>query len=504
MKGTSDSKTRTKPRPKPKPHAGILTVVVLFIAADLVYFIRLSNQAFFDSPRDDHAADHHSPYNLFLKGTHLTKLGHRLAAMRKTEDKGNAKNTPKVGGKEDATTNDNVNKKKPTADQLELIKIAKERGLMNIDDKGPILEILTQAGLDLTKEGDLDQETIDKLPTWTHVNNLYGAKPVILGLERCEDFRNSVPATTRFLGMAGTFNTGTNLIHAVMKHNCQITERMEVYGYKSKGVRWQVPWGKHYMARYRGSEHSTHTDADVPHNHTMALVSIRDPYSWMQSMCRHQYAAKWPNKKLHCPNLIATESDIESMPALKKKYGRKSKTVEQLIPVDIKYSTEVVHSHSSLAHWYSEWYGDYLHADFPRLIVRFEDLLFHGEEVARAMCECGGGVPVPDNGRSGKFVHVSESAKTGKSAHGPLKDRTNLVGALIKYGSFEHRTDLMTPEDLDAARRYLDPEIMEAFGYHHPASAKEELEGMKDIEIVKAATDSGRYDDDHSRKPGNN
>jgi hypothetical protein len=26
----------------------------------------------------------------------------------------------------------------------------------------------------------------------------------------------------------------------------------------------------------------------------------------------------------------------------------------------------------------------------------------------------------------------------------------------------------MTPDDLKAARKYLDPHIMETFGYHHP------------------------------------
>mmetsp|Transcript_4339 Transcript_4339/g.10475 ORF Transcript_4339/g.10475 Transcript_4339/m.10475 type:complete len:513 (-) Transcript_4339:187-1725(-) len=499
IKRSPHSKTRTRK----KPHVGFLIGVVLLIVADGMYFIRLTSQAIFGgSSLDEHGTNHHSPYNLFRKGTHLLKLGDRLAARRETTTKGHV--DVDIDAKMDVTTkghDEDTYRKTPTADQLELIRIAKENGLTNVDDKGPILEILLQAGLDLTKKGELDQETLDKLPTWTQVETLYGPKPVIVGLERCEEFRNSIPATTRFLGMAGTFNTGTNLIHAVMKHNCQITERMEAFGAKSKGIRWQVPWGKHYMARYSGSGHFSDTDTDVPHDHTMALVSIRDPYSWMQSMCRHTYAAKWPYRKKHCPNLIATDEDIENMPVLHQKFGNtlgKDNHEERLIPVRVKYSKEVAHEHSSLAHFYSDWYSDYLGSDIPRVVVRFEDLLFHGEEVARAMCECGGGVPVPDNERSGKFVHVSESAKTGPTAHGPLKDRTNLVGALIKYGSFEHRTDNMTPDDLEAARRYLDPEIMEKFGYRHPPSPEEGEEG---VEMGKAATESGRYDDDHSVKP---
>ena len=93
------------------------------------------------------------------------------------------------------------------------------------------------------------------------------------GLERWEEFRNAVEPTTRFFGMAGTFDTGTNLIAVFMKFNCQITERMEVYGKKSKGVRWQVPWGKHIMARYRETEDFTKPDSDVPHDHILPLVS---------------------------------------------------------------------------------------------------------------------------------------------------------------------------------------------------------------------------------------
>ncbi|VEU34091.1 unnamed protein product [Pseudo-nitzschia multistriata] len=505
---TTTMKRSNKKRTKPKPNFGLSAAVMLLVVADLVYFFKLSREALFDTPRDLNNAGHHSPYNLFSNGNHLSKLGNRLASIRNTntQDKDTTEN--EANENKAPTTKENLSRRAPTAEQSKLIEIAKKRGLTNIDDKGPILEILTQAGLDLHKEGDVDQETMDQLPTWTQVEQLYGPTPKIIGLERCGEFRDSVDPSTRFLAMAGTFNTGTNLIHAVMKHNCQITERMEVYGAKSKGIRWQVPWGKHWMARYRDSEHSTKTDADVPRSNTLPLVSIRDPYTWMQSMCRHGYAAKWPHIKSHCPGLIATENDINTMPRLRRLYGHihnEDENVEKLIPVNIAYNKNLTHSHLSLAHWYSEWYKDYLTADIPRIMVRFEDLLFHGEEVARTMCECGGGVPVPDNGRSGKFIHISESAKTGLAAHGPLKDRTNLVGALIKYGSGAHRIDSMTQADLEAARRYLDPEMMETFGYKHPRLPDQQPEDAQEMSanaMENVPTESGRYDDDHSYTPG--
>mmetsp|Transcript_22277 Transcript_22277/g.52965 ORF Transcript_22277/g.52965 Transcript_22277/m.52965 type:complete len:452 (+) Transcript_22277:205-1560(+) len=393
-----------------------------------------------------------SPHNLFVKSNND---GHSPNPLQYESDP--------------ARTSHQSARVAPTDEQDELIQVAKHRGLQRVDDKGPILEILTQAGMKIEDESDLDQETLDRLPTWTQVQNMYGSKPIIHGLEKCEDFRNAVEPKTRFFGVAGTFNTGTNLVADLLKFNCQITERMEVYGEKSKGVRWQVPWGKHMMARYRDSDHTTVTDKDVPKDHILPVISIRDPFSWMQSMCRHTYAADWPHNKHHCPDLIATEADISIMPKLNALYGNQDDgDVEKLVPVDIKYNRDLTVHHRSLAHYYSEWYNDYLKVDYPRIMLRFEDMLFYGEEVTRTVCQCGGGVPVTDNGRSGRFAHVSESAKKGATAHGAKSQRTNLVGALIRYGSFANRTDSLTKDDLNAARRHLDPELMEAFGYRHP------------------------------------
>jgi hypothetical protein len=110
-------------------------------------------------------------------------------------------------------------------------------GLKNIHDKGPILKILHQAGLDIE---DFDQQIIDDLPTWTQIQNLYGTGPHLIGLEKCHEFVAATDPTVRFFGVAGTFNSGTNLVAELLTKNCQITERMVVYGNQSRGVRWQV------------------------------------------------------------------------------------------------------------------------------------------------------------------------------------------------------------------------------------------------------------------------
>jgi hypothetical protein len=323
-------------------------------------------------------------------------------------------------------------------------------------DKGPILKILSKAGIEIE---DLDAETLKALPTWSRIQSLFGDRPRIFGLETCQAFRESVDPTVKFFGIAGTFNTGTNLLSELMIQNCQITERMKVYGNESKGMRWQVPWGKHYPATERGS-HVTGTDRVVPHENSLPLITIRDPYQWMQSMCRHTYGANWRFSKKHCPNLVPTVDD---------KLRFKDLAEKETVPVTIVYSIKKnFHvAHDSLVHLWNEWYNLYFIATFPRIIVRFEDLLFYGEEVTETLCECGGGVPREDR-KFPHFVYVSESAKLGTAAHGNHK--TGLLDALIKYGSDDHRLDQMTPEDLALAAKILDPKMMEYFGYTNPST----------------------------------
>lgn len=68
------------------------------------------------------------------------------------------------------------------------------------DNKGPILEILKRAGIDSSQ---LDEETMEALPTWDGIVKLYGAKPIVYGLDRCETFQ----AETKKLGFIGTAGT---------------------------------------------------------------------------------------------------------------------------------------------------------------------------------------------------------------------------------------------------------------------------------------------------------
>jgi hypothetical protein len=67
---------------------------------------------------------------------------------------------------------------------------------------------------------ELHGENANEIPSWSQIINNYGEEPVILGLERCEAYRNSVDPTDRTVAPAGLFSTGTNLIDSLVSHNC--------------------------------------------------------------------------------------------------------------------------------------------------------------------------------------------------------------------------------------------------------------------------------------------
>lgn len=143
-------------------------------------------------------------------------------------------------------------------------------------DRGPILDTLHRAGL------KVDVQVLQRLPTWSQVVNLYGSKPVIVGRDTvCQAFRDQVPAATRFVGVAGQMNTGTNAMAKYLAQNIQILENEIGYG-----VLWTVPWYKHAWAslRFRYQYRIPKEHANV-----LAVVIIRDPYFWMQRCVRVLY-----------------------------------------------------------------------------------------------------------------------------------------------------------------------------------------------------------------------
>jgi len=147
-------------------------------------------------------------------------------------------------------------------------------------DKQPLIDLLKEAGV------SLDATLIERLPTWAQVSALYGSEPRVYGLDQCDRFQKMGDPAEHFVSTAGTFNTGTNLLAELLIHNCHMPERMKKHGARSRGVRWQVLWGKHTPV---GDEefrlhHRTYEDPDLSAPNMFPAVTIRDPFKWMQSV----------------------------------------------------------------------------------------------------------------------------------------------------------------------------------------------------------------------------
>lgn len=93
-----------------------------------------------------------------------------------------------------------------------------------------LVEILNEAGI-----LDIDPEAIAMLPKWSAIEKLYGKKPVVLGLERCEEFRTLLDPADASIGPAGMFNTGTNPLAMYLSENCRLPKNKKD---KAGGTRW--------------------------------------------------------------------------------------------------------------------------------------------------------------------------------------------------------------------------------------------------------------------------
>jgi hypothetical protein len=88
--------------------------------------------------------------------------------------------------------------------------------LRHLDPKSWAKQHFQEAGM------VLDNSTIESLPTNVKIRTLLGPEPLIVGNEdQCSFFRQRVPnPNDRWMGVAGCFNTGTNLLAELLRHNC--------------------------------------------------------------------------------------------------------------------------------------------------------------------------------------------------------------------------------------------------------------------------------------------
>lgn len=169
-------------------------------------------------------------------------------------------------------------------------------------------------------------------------------------------------------------------------------------------------------------------------------------------MCESPYTLEWNKSDSHCPNLV--EKGLSG------------------VPVTIRWSTNFVRKWPSLAHLWSSWYREYIDADdMPRIVVRFEDLLFHTEAVVEEIRDCVGASYVDKE----HFHYAAAPAKT-HPYFSKYKAPSSLISAMIKYGQDDNgssRTGNMNEADLAYASKNLDADLIQQFQYQRqPGSNK--------------------------------
>ena len=323
---------------------------------------------------------------------------------------------------------------------------------MMVTQKDYMLDLLAAAGVT-----EMEYPVVQALPTWASFARLYGndtAAPVVVGLDTCRQL--SQEQGQLHVGVAGMFNTGTTTLDLYLRENLPLP----THGDQRGGFNQGVPWGKHRLWSLRrdfmpkGAEISN----DIV---VVPIVIIRDPFTWMQSMCTSPYKAQWAHDtSIHCPNLVATFADVSADTV------RNVTAVGQAIPAVL--TAQKQRQFATLLDLWIEWYQEYLESPEPRIMVRFEDVLIRPDAVVREIQQCLQ-LPFKQQGNENDlFVYVVGAMKWDQKY---VKTQSSMVSALIKYGNGWDRVRNMTTADLDYAKQKLSTgagrTLSQLFHYHY-------------------------------------
>jgi hypothetical protein len=205
-------------------------------------------------------------------------------------------------------------------------------------------------------------------------------------------------------------------------------------------------------------------------------------------MCQSPYTLQWNMSDQHCPNLIENMNDINN--------------TKKFIHVSLRWGRQYARSWPSLVHLWSSWYREYYEVGrvdikhsidpqtynnsriIPRLMIRFEDILFYPEYVVNEIRRCVGADWIQPSHNSSinattlttkrrsnrnlkdvesqvadddsfdyysNFVHTAAPSKTHPYFARYKQHQSSFVSALIKYGSddnFHHRPNDIKKNDM--------------------------------------------------------
>jgi len=236
--------------------------------------------------------------------------------------------------------------------------------------------------------------------------------------------------------VAGLVNAGSDMLQALFRRNLPSRRDETMRRHYHVAVGQHVAPTEYWLSRHR--------DPDAKQElfrQSFPVVVIRDPFRWMQQMCKNPLKVQWNlGEAGRCPNLIPTEQE-----QTREVNQNINSTFSVTVPVYGKY----IDRYDSLAAMWSKWNRVYTNATFPRLMVRYEDLLFHGEKVLQIVCDCVG-MPLLHENYVYPFGQGIEELVSLLAAEG-MKD--------------ENRHSSLTVDELRYLEEALDPKLMQIFGY---------------------------------------
>ena len=114
--------------------------------------------------------------------------------------------------------------------------------------------------------------------------------------------------------------------------------------------------------------------------------------------------------------------------------------------------------YTSLVHLWSEWHREYSATRLPRLMVKYEDLLFDGPNTVGALCDCFGGKRRPH------FQMPLGPAKRGAGHQG-----SSNLSIAIQSSNSTHRLDGLGSADVEYFGAHADGAILHQFRYTVPS-----------------------------------
>ena len=308
--------------------------------------------------------------------------------------------------------------------------------------------------------------------------------PVILGMERCEEFRRRW-GSNGTIGVASLFNAGSNALTMNLQLNLGMPGSNSTFGshpgLNHHGVWSQVPWWKHNPI-ISDTINGRMSDL-IEHASVLPIVIVRDFYFWRKSTCTLPYTLQWQYTYdrgiLNCPGFFRGDDEQETR-------KRQPEEITFRLEDDRIPKTTGVKYHSLVDIWNS-FYKQYVDAPFPRLIIRFEDTLFYLPEILQAVQECAGMYwksveesSIEEDGHK-RMVWSAEPGQRKVAIHRDLsKNHGNMVRSDPRISAFAmtirknaepaSRLYNMDEREQEYTRQMLDAALMQLFHYTYPSS----------------------------------